>query len=169
MADLFEVLIPSDDENFSVIIPSAAPRGRFWSIDTATASVNGAHTAKLAAVSDLQILGFNGREVTATGLRTDAEILYDEGFESYDKVDKECSLSPMPDLLAVENDASSTYVSGTNPMTAVNDKVSFLAGKFHIAQTSEIAHYIVTAVETGTASASYSRFTLKKLNGHAVA
>jgi hypothetical protein len=166
---LFEVLIPSKDENFSTIVPSAAPRGRFWSVDTSVATDDGATTAKLAAISDLQVAGFNGREITTTGLRTDAQILYNEGFEGYDKAGKEASLSPLPELLAVELDASNTYVSGTNPLAAVNDKVSFIAGKFHIAQSAEIAHYIVVGVETGQEDANYARFILKRIVPHAVA
>jgi hypothetical protein len=162
---LFEVLIPGAGENFSAIVPSAAARGKFWSIDTATATVDGAPTLKLAAVTDREICGFNGREVTTTGLRTDAQILYSEGFEGYDAVAKECSLSPMPELVAVEDDASSTYVHATNPMTAVNDKVAFKDGKFHIAQSTEIAHYIVVGVETGIEDTTKSRFILRKLNG----
>lgn len=166
---LFEVLIPCADENISVIIPSAAARGKVWSVDTAVANVGGAITAKLAAITDREILGFNGREVTTTGLRTDAQILFSEGFEGYDKVGKECSVTRLPEMVAVEDDASSTYVSATNPMTAVDQKVSFLAGKFHIAQSTEIAHYIVVGVEAGVEDATKNRFLLRKIAAHAAA
>lgn len=162
---LFEVLIPSDEENFSAIVPSAAVRGTFWSANSAVATVNGQITAKLADNADHLVLGFNGREITTTGLPADAQILYMEGFEGYDAVGKECSLSPLPELMAVEDDTAHTYLDQTNPITAVNDLVNFDDGYARIAQSGEHALYKVVGVEAGVEDATKNRYILQRVPG----
>ena len=161
---LFEVLIAGQGPNKSIILPSAAPRGTFWSANTAVAATNNQITAKLGDNADKALLGFNVLQVTSDGLRTDAQILYEEGFEGYDCVDKECSLGPLPELMAMEDDASHTLVQVTAPPTAVGDLCNFEAGKLHKAAATEVAFYQVVNILAGVEDAAEDRFLLKKLD-----
>lgn len=171
---LFEVLTHSTEANISAIIPSAQPRGLFWVLDGAANSSAGVDasenlTVKLAGVSDPILLGYNGREATTTGLRTDAQILFNEGLESYDKVGGYASISRPPILMAIEDDSTHIYVDSSNPPTAVGDICNFLAGKLQKAQTSQLAHYKVVGKIAGVEDTTQSRFILEKITATMVA
>lgn len=162
----FEVLIPGLGENKSIILPTAQPRGVFWSANSAVATVDGQITGKLADNADEELLGFNGREITATGLRSDTQELFGEGsFEGFDKAALECSVLPLPELMAIEDDTAHTYLSQTNALTAVDQMVNFEAGLARIAQTGEVAFYQVVGVEAGVEDATKNRFILRRVVG----
>lgn len=165
---MFEVLIPGVGENKSIILPSSAKRGFFWSSNSAAnagvGTINGQITGKLGDNADEEILGFNGREITTTGLRTDTQELFGEGsFEGYDTAGRECSVSPLPELFAVEDDAAHTHLSQTNPLTAVDQLVNFEGGLPRIAQAGEIAFYQVVGKEPGIDDPAQSRYVLRRL------
>jgi hypothetical protein len=162
MASKFEVLIAGVADNISAIVPSAQPRGLFWT--TNTIGTDEEITAKLAAVDSPTLLGFNDREITTTGLRTEAQLLWNTGLEGYDKAGTQASIVAPPQLMAVEDDTEHTYISTTNPPTAAGDLVGFLAGKLHIGQTGEYVFYQVKKVNTGSYDATQNRFILELLN-----
>jgi len=166
---LFEVLLAGHGPNKSIILPSAQPRGMFWSANTGANSGAGTDaseqiTGKLAAVTDEVLLGFNVRQITSDGLRTETQILWDEGLEGYDKATMHCSVAPMPELMAIEDDSTHIYTDSSAPPTAVDDLCNFKAGKLQKAQSGEWGFYQVVGLIAGVEDATEDRFVLQKLD-----
>jgi hypothetical protein len=169
----FEVLIPGQGDYKSIKTPTTVTdwvRGLFLSADTSV-STDGVQqlTAKLAAAADNQILGFCSKAVTATGKPSDTEILYGGRLEGPVKAGQMLSVEPLPEMFYVEGAPAGTYLDDTNPLTAVGDLVNFIAGKARIAQTGQLALYVVTALEADEEGTANLRFVLTKIPGGKVA